>query len=175
MTGDLLFGGGYGRVASTSSVFQLESRAKVGDTKNRRMLILRNSSAHELKTALSVMDVDAAGKQTTHLVYHSGNKPTASDVGALALDGSNRFSGDYTGNGSKTSRTVEAGASSELLAILSEIGMVLVGISGAICLDKRSGEVFGLDGVAFDHGMLSIWTDSEFVNGAQRSYWYQVL
>lgn len=72
ISGDVYFGGGYGKVIADSTQLQMEARNGVGDTANRRLFNVRNSSTRTLETALTITDV-ANGKIATHFVYHSAN------------------------------------------------------------------------------------------------------
>ena len=89
----------------------------------------------------------------------------------------NKNGGSYSGNGSATQRTKAVEGIGYHLVITSDIGTAWVSSRGAICLDRTTGEVSGLKSweCYFKDGVLTIATDSELVNKANQTYWYDVL
>lgn len=94
-------------------------------------------------------------------ILHTGNKPT----------------GTYTGNGSATSRTVETGGIGDVCIINSTQGVAIVTEYGAIVKTASGTSVTGLasSNVKFIDGVLTIASNSPYVNSSSVEYTYQVV
>lgn len=89
----------------------------------------------------------------------------------------NKTRGNYTGNGSATSRTVDTKGLGNSLLIWSEEGYCLVSTHGAIIKAHSGSTVSGLayTDVAFAEGVLTIASTSNYVNENGMIYYYQLL
>lgn len=84
LTGKSLYlGNGLARVLAETNRLQLETYNEAGNTNNRRVFHLRNSThgSPDAKDALVWFDT-VEGEQTMYRLYGEHNKPTADDVGA---------------------------------------------------------------------------------------------
>ena len=97
-------------------------------------------------------------------IFHTGNKPT----------------GTYTGNGSKTERTISTGGIGSVLAIWSEYGVALVTPAGGFY--GYSGSNFahfpasgGTHNGSFTNGVLKLAATHDALNRNGVTYRYQVL
>ena len=94
MSTDLFVANGYARVSGHGDHAQLEARNVVGNTANRRTLVVRNSlhgNAPTVKTALVLQEI-IGGVVTTYDVLHTGNMKSH----VLPIDGSVPMSGVLT-------------------------------------------------------------------------------
>lgn len=162
LSGALEFNEGYGRILANATQTQIETRNVAGNTDNRRVINIRNSDAGVgLQYALSLLDI-ADGKTTTHHIYGTHNKP----------------SGNYSGNGSATSRTIEIGGVGGILAVFS--GSYMIGFitqNGAVFFNTTNSTVkcFSVSVAKYSNGVLTIASNDTFLNGDGNTYHYQVL
>lgn len=80
--------------ASSAAVMQAKSSADASGFRQLRLLSTAHADAPagDLSKALQIYSTET-GEGIVH-VYHEDNKPTAADVGAVALDGSNAMTGN---------------------------------------------------------------------------------
>lgn len=96
LSGDTVkFKNGLGQIYTDASLLQLSAYNVADAAANSSHLQILNNAQSVAKT-LQLVDYGADGKRTDYLVYGQHNKPTAADVGALALDGSNSMTGNLT-------------------------------------------------------------------------------
>lgn len=121
---------------------------------------------NSLSGGLGFLDTDEpcvlrADGTTTNILHHTGNKP----------------SGTYTGNGSATSRTVATGGIGDVCIINSTQGVAIVTEYGAIVKTASGTSVTALasSNVKFIDGVLTIASNSPYVNSSSVEYTYQVV
>lgn len=161
LSGALEFNEGYGRILANATQSQIETRNVAGNTDNRRVINVRNSDAGVgLQYALSLLDV-VDGNTTTYHVHGTHNKP----------------SGQYTGNGSATSRTINVGGIGKCLLIIETNCIALVSSMGAVLfrIPNSTTYYYQSNQINFSNGILTIATDSASINYDGGTYYYQVL
>ena len=106
MTGHLMIKRSYPTMFLQNSVSNRESLVQLGDSDNRLVIVNRAANDTANKAYLSLAPETASAKELLKLyavangsskiydVYHTGNKPTAADVGAVPIDGSKSMTGN---------------------------------------------------------------------------------
>lgn len=141
----------------------LEVHNAAGSTTNRRYVMIRDSGYSDpdvIENSLVFVDA-VSGTSKTYNVFGEHNKPI----------------GSYEGSGSTASRTIEIGGIGNLLIITSNYGMAWVTQSGAIT-KTTSGttlNTLAASAVKFVDGVLTIASNSSYVNSSSYEYSYQVV
>lgn len=140
----------------------LEIQNVAGASENRRVLMLRDSaySSSSLETSFILRDY-ISSKYTTYNLFGEHNKPI----------------GTYEGSGSTASRTINVGGIGNVLVITSSYGMAWVTTAGAITKTASSTSLGSLNAsaVKFVDGVLTMASNSAFVNSSSYDYSYQLL
>ena len=89
----------------------------------------------------------------------------------------NRPAGSYSGNGSAASRTVDTGGSGNVVMIRGGALGAILSANGGIAWDTSTGSTraFASSAAKFVGGVLTLATDSYYLNSASLTYYYQVL
>ena len=104
-------------------------------------------------------------------VGESGSATKWSNV----LTTANKPNGSYTGNGDKTSRTIQVGGIGEVVMVRSTQGAMLVTSRGAFGMNANGSVSFGSAHVNYANGVLKLATAEDVFNKSATEYYYQVL
>lgn len=158
------FGGKLGRLLCEENRFQLDTCNVAGNYGNRRMLVLYNSIGKaNIGEALAISNsVNGVGKG--YRIFGEHNKPT----------------GEYTGNGSATTRTItistDAVIRNMILAIKGGGHLTLVSNAGVLCVSSTGTSMsVDVDKATFNNGILTLKTNYDCLNKSGETYYYQVL
>ena len=91
------------------------------------------------------------------------------------LTTANKPNGSYTGNGDKTSRTIQVGGIGEVVMVRSTQGAMLVTSRGAFGMNANGSVSFGSAHVNYANGVLKLANTEDVFNKSAVEYYYQVL
>ena len=118
-----------------------------------------NKGLERLKCVQS--KADSSDGYTDKTVLHTGNKP----------------SGSYTGNGAAASRVIDTGGIGNVIFIRGGALGGIITTNGGIAWDASSGntKTFSASEAKFISGVITLATDSFYLNSSSITYYYQVL
>lgn len=153
--------GGETRAVYAGNVYAVQAVNVSGEYSTRRQLSLYNSAGQaRVADAIQLFDI-VGGENKAYTVLHTGNKP----------------GGSYTGNGDATARTVETGGIGNALFIRGGTLAAIITTNGGFAWDTSSGstKTFATTVVKFTNGVLTLATDSFYLNSNGIAYAYRVL